>query len=332
MDGDMIEERPQKYMDQFLFKREANGKWVEYWVVCRGNYLLFYSKKCETTELRDSFKGSIELTPGTRCTIVKRKKYSFPFFLATSKAKFYFKSPSLLLRHQWIHAINLSVKGAMPQSPPKTLPERTADLDSQDEETSSVDMNYNDPGSEAEQSPFVDDCIEDETDTSSNIILVTSRPEGEEEVTNFITGERTPSTSNYQVTNFLNSQKMDPVLSVKTGIDNLSFEEEEVANMNRYKSPSQISGKSITSGTPSPKFSLSSPSSRNESNIPSRVVRSAGSIRGVSSGVLSSSQVGSNIYLSVQPSSSRPSLGSNRFSRHLVSSAPDLKAFTSSLA
>ena len=136
----------------------------------------------------------------------------------------------------------------MPQSPPKTLPERTADLDSQDEETSSVDMNYNDPVAEAEQSLVVDDCIEDETDTSSNIILVTSRPEGEEEVTNFITGERTPSTSNYQVTNFLNSKKMDAGFNVRTGIDNLSFEEEDVSNTSRYKNPSPISGNSITSG------------------------------------------------------------------------------------
>ena len=37
------------------------------------------------------FKGSIELTPNTKCNIAKRRTYSFPFYVTTARGTHLFK-------------------------------------------------------------------------------------------------------------------------------------------------------------------------------------------------------------------------------------------------
>lgn len=330
MDSTIIEERPKKYIEQYLTKKEAKGKWIEYWVVCRGNFLLFYTHRCDPSELRESFRGSIELTFSSKCIIGKRKKYSFPFFLSTSKARYYFKCQTLLLRHQWIHAISLSASGSPPQAPPNTLPPPSTSYDSSSSQ--SDDDTLSDDASKiaitelmGDTSLTIADCPQEDTDFPSNVIVVRARSPDSKEVTNFLSGERAPDPSNFQVTNFLNSRDAEMTKTPRIGIDNHSFEEED----NNTRSDSRNSGTCTPIASPSPTFSLMSPT-MSRSDSPARVIRSAGSIRGLSSQLRSSANNGT--YLSVKTSESNLSLNSNRFSRYLVSSAPDLKFFTSSQA
>ena len=62
----------------------------------------------------------------------------------------------------------------------------------------------------------------------NNVIMVTSKSTDNNQVTNFLSGDQSPNTSNYRVTNFLESSRDDDVKKThKSGIDNLSFEEED---------------------------------------------------------------------------------------------------------
>eukprot|EP00112_Aurelia_sp_Birch-Aquarium-sp1_P008103 Seg1889.5 transcript_id=Seg1889.5/GoldUCD/mRNA.D3Y31 product="hypothetical protein" protein_id=Seg1889.5/GoldUCD/D3Y31 len=343
MEEKMVTDEPKKYIEQFLQKKEANGKWIEYWVICRGNFLLFYSHRCETSELRDSFRGFIELTPGTRCLIGKRKKYSFPFFLATSKARYYFKSPTLLLRHQWIHAIDLALRGQNPESPSIILPKPDAE-----EKEDIIEDGLSSPGvtsSDSTQELILESVENNNEDTENhmplpnNVIMVTSNTTNDDQVTNFLSGDQSPNMSNYRVTNFLDSSRDNHIKNAhKTGIDNLSFEEEDhvqsTAAAIRRIYVGEDSTNRINSPTASlsPKFSHLSPMfSRQEpgNRLPIRESRSAGSTRGLSSGLMASSPAGSSAYLTVKPTSSNLTASSNRFSRHLISSAPELKTWAS---
>jgi len=340
-----VDDRPKKYMEQYLQKKEANGKWIEYWVICRGIYLLFYSHKCESTELRDSFRGSIELTPGSKCTISKRKKYSFPFFLSTSKARYYFKSPTLLLRHQWIHAINLSVLGALPESLPNSLllpPLQDPQSSQSDEEICHVESRAEDSENNSiAEMPLQFSVNEDDhadIDIPSNFILVRSRSPDSDDVVDFLSGERKKETSNFLVTNFVNSRNADNTKSSKIGIDNLSFEAEDSSTrvlsatkrQNNNAIESQNSGMRTPQGSPLPQFCLSTPPL--ESNSSGRLVRSAGSIRDCSPNSRLPSSMCNDLYLPVRTSASNINVNENRFSRHFVSSAPDLKLFTTTNA
>ena len=62
----------------------------------------------------------------------------------------------------------------------------------------------------------------------NNVIMVSSKSTDNDQVTNFLNGDQSANTSNYRVTNFLDSSRGDEIKKTqKTGIDNLSFEEED---------------------------------------------------------------------------------------------------------
>ena len=69
------------YYADFLKKEDLTGKWRFYWASldCKGIY--FYLGK--TLEQNGNFQQFIELTPGSRGVLAKRRMYSFRFKLLT---------------------------------------------------------------------------------------------------------------------------------------------------------------------------------------------------------------------------------------------------------
>eukprot|EP00794_Sanderia_malayensis_P015138 gene15138-16694_t len=243
-----------KYMEGCLSKKETQGKWVEYWVICRGKYLLFYSHRCQTSELRDAFRGLIELTLGTRCLIGKRKKYNFPFYLVTQKSRYYFKTNTALSRHQWIHAIDLSVQGHLPESPPKFLPSPTtmarraqeADKFASDEKdlsNDSINVSADSDTIPIISQPPIDietepdnEVVHHTEDIPKHVIVVKSINDGDRgEVTNFTGDNVSSNTNNYRVTNFMQPRNDEKLSAKSNGVVNLSFEEEKQEHLTNKK-------------------------------------------------------------------------------------------------
>lgn len=114
----------EKYYEDFILRKEGRNKWIQYWVVIRGVWMLFYGDKA--TNSRDNFRGSIELSSRTKCNIARRGNYSFPFYLNTDRGTHLFKCDTNLKRHQWMYLIELASKGAPPIPAPQALPFSTA--------------------------------------------------------------------------------------------------------------------------------------------------------------------------------------------------------------
>ena len=109
----------ESYYTDFLKKEDLTGKWRFYWASldCKGIY--FYLGK--TLEQNGNFQQFIELTPGSRCVLAKRRMYSFRFKLLTEEASYTLKCDSILQRHRWMYMINLVVRGRPRESPPNSL-------------------------------------------------------------------------------------------------------------------------------------------------------------------------------------------------------------------
>lgn len=93
--------------EDFLKKEEEKERWVEYWVVLRSSGLYFYDDQ------RDSwheYSDKIEITPGTKCSVVRRKTYSHRFKLITDEGTWLLKCHTNLQRHRWMHAIELAMR------------------------------------------------------------------------------------------------------------------------------------------------------------------------------------------------------------------------------
>lgn len=107
------------YYADFLKKEDLTGKWRFYWASldCKGIY--FYLGK--TLEQNGNFQQFIELTPGSRCELAKRRMYSFRFKLLTEEASYTLKCDSILQRHRWMYMINLVVRGRPREPPPNSL-------------------------------------------------------------------------------------------------------------------------------------------------------------------------------------------------------------------
>lgn len=94
--------------EDFLKKEDEKGKWVEYWVVLKRSVLYFYD---DQTDLWHDYYDKVEVTPGAKCSAVRRKTYSYRFKLITSDGSWLLKCQTNLQRHRWMHAIDLSARG-----------------------------------------------------------------------------------------------------------------------------------------------------------------------------------------------------------------------------
>jgi len=150
-----------KYYEDYILRKEGRSKWIQYWVVIRGVWMLFYQD--EATHNRDNFKGSIELSSGTKCNIAKRGSYSFPFYLSTARGTHLFKCETNLKRHQWMFLIELAAKGSPPVPAPHALPKFPQQ--NSGSETRSDNSDSETPDSEPD---------EDNLSTPAGVILVTA--------------------------------------------------------------------------------------------------------------------------------------------------------------
>lgn len=94
--------------EDFLKREDEKGKWVEYWVVLKRSVLYFYD---DQTDLWHDYCDRIEITPGAKCSAVRRKTYSYRFKLITSDGSWLLKCQTNLQRHRWMHAIDSSARG-----------------------------------------------------------------------------------------------------------------------------------------------------------------------------------------------------------------------------
>lgn len=165
-----------KYYEDYILRKEGRSKWIQYWVVIRGVWMLFYQD--EATHNRDNFKGSIELSSGTKCNIAKRSSYSFPFYLSTARGTHLFKCETNLKRHQWMFLIELAAKGSPPVPAPHALPK--SPQQNSGSETRSDNSDSETPDSEPD---------EDNLSTPAGVILVTAAVE------NLSHNDQTPCTN-----------------------------------------------------------------------------------------------------------------------------------------
>lgn len=114
--NDKINENDQFYIDGYLHKKERC--WMKYWVILQGNFLLIHIEKPKSTEyMREYLLGWIEINKETKCTMGKKRNYSFPFYIQTKKGKYLFKTESALARHHWVTAVKLCAQGISPFIP-----------------------------------------------------------------------------------------------------------------------------------------------------------------------------------------------------------------------
>ena len=146
----------------------------------------------------------------------------------------------------------------MPQPPPKALPavpsEETRSNQSDDEVCQDDNIADESIQDLIDETPLtVESSKEETTDFPSNVILVRSRSPDRDDVIDFLSGEHRTDTSNFQVTNFMNSRNAELSESSKFGIDNLSFEEEEIVQ------PRLGTGRNWKSGFESRNSGMSAP-------------------------------------------------------------------------
>lgn len=157
------------YIEGYLSKKEE--KWVEFWIVLEDRYLMIHSSKPTTTTNEgcyDRLIGWIEITNQTKCIMGKKKSYSFPFYIQTRNGKYLFKTPSTLLRHQWVKAIQLSSQGKSPEFIPKSLSEVDRGMVDNDDEIDKEHVQ----NSEIEEQPFIHNELNEAYDNEDNENLV----------------------------------------------------------------------------------------------------------------------------------------------------------------
>ena len=109
------------YYQNHLMKKEGLNNWVNYWVVIKGKWLLFYQpveQKSRPTKL----VKTIELPNGSKFSMVPRSKRRFPFSLCNGHGNYYFKCETELQRYTWIVCALLASTGQAPKPVPKTIP------------------------------------------------------------------------------------------------------------------------------------------------------------------------------------------------------------------
>lgn len=106
------------YYADVLKMEDLKGKWRLYWASLNVTGLYFYSDK---SEQNNNFLQFIELTPGSRCVLAKRRTYSFRFKLITERGRYSLKCDSVLQRYRWMYMINLIVNGRPREQPPNAI-------------------------------------------------------------------------------------------------------------------------------------------------------------------------------------------------------------------
>lgn len=119
------------YYEDFIKKRELKDRWVQFWARLIGEKIYLYvSRDCKELD----FCEIIWLSSCSKCTLLKRRNYSFRFRLTTSEGSHCFKCDSNLQRHRWIHMIHLACMGHSPELPPNHINMRCCYRDSEPHE------------------------------------------------------------------------------------------------------------------------------------------------------------------------------------------------------
>ena len=110
------------YHENWLLRKEGVKQWAEYWGVIRGKWLQFYERSDEYN--RPELRKTLEITPQTKCSLVKRNKKRFPFSIDNGNGVYYMKVETELERYHWIVSILTAALG----KPKRTdLPDRVPD-------------------------------------------------------------------------------------------------------------------------------------------------------------------------------------------------------------
>ncbi|KAJ7378489.1 hypothetical protein OS493_023024 [Desmophyllum pertusum] len=291
-----------KYCEDYLLRKEGRSKWIQYWVVIRGVWMLFYRDRA--TSNRDNFRGSIELTSNTKCSIARRGNYNFPFYVSTDRGTHLFKCETNLKRHQWMYLIDLAMKGDAPARAPLAVPSSCA-LTTEDLKPRDTQTNHR-----MEKDQLDSDSDEDDTSLPPGVILVTtpiedlSRNENASDPTQYNALSRavltTGITGTTSVVRGPCPSQSPPKFSVKTSAPSLTSPSRSTKGAlpsQRKSSPVGLNPHSAFScGRSSPDRPSSSPSP-NQSRKHSAQKWA--------------------------PSSSSPN--NTRFSRHMARSAPDIQ-------
>lgn len=115
------------YYQNHLMKKEGLNNWVNYWVVIKGKWLLFYQPVEHETRPTKLIK-TIELPNGSKCSMVPRSKRRYPFSLSNGHGSYYFKCETELERYTWIVCTLLASTGQAPKPVPKTVPKEFTEV------------------------------------------------------------------------------------------------------------------------------------------------------------------------------------------------------------
>ncbi|XP_078372773.1 uncharacterized protein LOC144656426 isoform X2 [Oculina patagonica] len=301
-----------KYCEDYLLRKEGRSKWIQYWVVIRGVWMLFYRDRATTN--RDNFRGSIELTSSTKCNVAKRGTYSFPFYISTERGTHLFKCDTNLKRHQWIYLIDLAVKGDAPAPPPKAIPSAHAlttaapsDTQLDNKETEKLESESDD----------------DDLSIPPGVILVTtpiedlSRNEGTPNERNHVIEGRHSSVQGPVQHNFLSRAVLSTGITGTTSV---------VRQPYSTHSPPKLSIKTSAPKLQSPKGLFPSPRKISPGGLDPNSLSTFSWSRGSPDRPSSSPSPTHDRKYSEQQMMPSSSLRNNtRFSRHMASSAPDIQ-------
>ena len=110
------------YHENWLMRKEGVKQWLEYWGVIRGKWLQFYERSDEYN--RPELRKTLEITPNTKCSLVKRNKNRFPFSIDNGNGVYYMKVDTELERYHWIVSI---LCAALRKPKQEKLPDRVPD-------------------------------------------------------------------------------------------------------------------------------------------------------------------------------------------------------------
>ena len=107
------------YHENWLLRKEGVTQWIEYWGVIRGRWLQFYEKGVNN---RPELRRTLEITPNTKCSLVKRNKSRYPFSVDNGNGVYYLKVETELERYHWILSILTAALGRPKKALPTVVP------------------------------------------------------------------------------------------------------------------------------------------------------------------------------------------------------------------
>lgn len=112
---------PTIYYENRLLKKEGVNNWILYWVVIRDKWLQLF-ETADNGQRKPQLVKTLELTPRTQCTLVKRRKRRFPFSINNGFGCYYMKCDTELERYHWIFSLLTSALGKPKADLPKAIP------------------------------------------------------------------------------------------------------------------------------------------------------------------------------------------------------------------